>query len=137
MSLQKLSSEHWEVWFPEDWIYKDQGIEHTTYFEAPDHAEGIYVSAWRDPNKPLLAAMRDVIVIERRSLQRYQEGEWELTGASEEEGEAQIDSRTEYFHALAGYRIASRVLGRADYFVRLTYHDYDCADPRVSADKSE
>lgn len=41
MSIQTISTDFWEVQFPEDWVYKDQGIEKATYFEAPDHTRRV------------------------------------------------------------------------------------------------
>lgn len=137
MSIQTISTDFWEVQFPEDWVHKDQGIENTAYFEAPDHTQGVYLSTWRATNEPLLKAMIGARAIERRHLPPVEAGEWEVLQSSEHEGESCTEVRTEYFNRGAAYRIVSRALGRADCYVRCAYHDYGCTDLRVSAERSE
>ena len=137
MSFQTISTDLWELRVPEDWIYKDRGIEGTTYFEAPDGHEGIYRSTWRDTTQPLLKAMLDARTAEQRNLPTAGDGEWELLQTTETEGEANTEVRSEYFNRDAAYRIVSRLLGRADHYVRLSYHDYACTDLRVSTERSE
>jgi hypothetical protein len=137
MSIQTISTDFWEVQFPETWVYKDQGIEKTTYFEAPDGTQGVYLSTWRTDDEPLLAAMRSARVIEQRHLPTAGDGEWEVLQSTEQEGELCTEVRSEYLNRAAGYRIVSRLLGRADCYVRLTYHDYGCADLTISNTRSE
>lgn len=75
--------------------------------------------------------------IERQNLPTAGDGEWELLHATERDGDSHIEVRTEYFNRGAAYRIVSRILGRGDYFVRLSYQDYDCQDVRFSTERSE
>jgi hypothetical protein len=137
MSLQTISTDFWEARFPEDWSHKDQGLEYTTYFEAPDHSQGVYLSTWRNAVGPLLTAMLNTREIERRTLPTTGAGQWAELRSTESEDESHIEVRTEYFNSGASYRSVSRILGRADCYVRLAYHDYGCSNPWVSAERSE
>ena len=68
VSVQVVSSEFWEVHLPNDWVLKEHEIEHTTYVEAPDGSQGVYMSTWRDTSRPLPFAMLEARDIERRNL---------------------------------------------------------------------
>ena len=137
MSAQVVSSKFWEVRLPDEWALKDQEIEHTTYVEAPDGSQGVYVSTWRDSRRPLLTAMQEARAVERRNLPHAGNGSWEVLQSTENDGPSCIELLSEYLNLAATYRIVSRMLGRDDCYVRLTYHDYDCKDLAFSIERAE
>ena len=132
-----MSSDFWEVRLPDDWALKENDINHATYIEAPDGSHGVYVSAWRDTSRPLLAAMLEARAIERRNLPDVGGNDWEVVVSTEQHSRADVEIRSEYLSRSANYRIVSRSLGRGDSYVRLTYHDYNCRDYQNSAERSE
>lgn len=136
MTVQTISSDQWEVGLPESWIDREAGANGSLYFEAPNQTEGVYLSTWQTRDQPLRSAMLDTREIERRNLPDV-DGEWELLKSLEEEDHSHVEVFTEYFNPTAQYRIVSRLLGRADYYVRFTYHDYDCGDVRASTERSD
>ena len=133
MSVQTVSTDHWEAQLPEDWFHKPGQSERAVYFESPDHTAGVYLSTWRPNGQTLVAAARDAQAAVKRNLPTADDSVWEILKAKEDVSDAGFDLRSEYFNRKEAYRIESRILGRTDYYVLLNFHDYDCADPAASA----
>ncbi|HET9232651.1 MAG TPA: hypothetical protein VFP10_00760 [Candidatus Eisenbacteria bacterium] len=132
----QVTTELWEAQLPEGWIQVHRDPEEEVYFESPDGAKGVYVSAWRTRNQSLVEAMRDTRAVEKRNLPPSGRGSWEVLTSKELDSGPDIDAETEYINRADRYRIVSRLLGRDDFYVRMTYHDYDCADPAESEESS-
>jgi len=136
MSPQTISTEFWEAQLPDGWFQVQRDPNEVVYFESSDRTAGVYLSTWRVSGQSLLAAMRDARVIEKRNLPPTEHGRWEVLRSEELDNGADVEAAAEYLNRTDRYRIASRLLGRNDYFVRLTYHDYDCVNPTDSAERS-
>jgi hypothetical protein len=136
MSPQTIRTEFWEAQLPAGWVQSEREPKEVVYFESPDGTAGVYLSTWRIAGQPLIAAMRDTQAIEERNLPPTERGRWEVL-KSDQLGGSDIEAATEYLNRTDRYRIVSRMLGRGDFYVRLTYHDYDCVDPSESAQRSE
>jgi hypothetical protein len=134
VSFQRVSTDLWEVRLPEDWIQKPFDSEQTLYFEAADEAAGVYLSTWGIPGRPLREALEQLRAIE---LQNLPDGSWDVLTRSENESGSEMEFVTEYFDRSSNYRIVSRALGRDGFYVRLTYHDYDCENLGDSTDRSQ
>lgn len=132
MDIQTLTSEFWKVRLPEDWVHKPS-IDHPWYWESPDGAAGVYLSTFRI-NEPVSAAIHSARSSERRNLPG--DGEWQVLHESESDAESLVEVVSEYLNREKRYRLVSRMLGRSEILVRLTFHDYDCADPLESAARS-
>jgi len=133
---QTVGTDQWEVVLPGDWMRPEPRSDEQVYFESPNRSEGVYFIAVQTKNQPLRAAFQDMRVIEFRNLPPSEEGTWEVLSSTEEVRGAEVDAVTEYYNRTDNYRIVSRLLGREDFYVRLTYHDYYCTDPAVSARQS-
>ena len=135
MKSQTVSTEMWQAQLPEDWTLIE-GTGSSIYFESPDGAAGAYFLAWRVFGRSLDEAVQDTRASERRALPETEEGQWEIVRSSAQDDAHQIDGVVEYFNRRSCYRIASRILGRRGYCVRLAYHDYYCTDFEQSAEQS-
>ena len=136
MSTQTIRGDVWEACLPEAWTEASCNIAGTSYFEAPDHACGVYLASWQVQGNRLLDAMRVTRRVELKHLPGDQ-AHWVVVGKSESAGGAETEVVTEYFDRSDSYRIISRLLGHHDYYVRLVYHDYDCNDLATSNERSE
>jgi hypothetical protein len=137
MSFQTISSDKWQAALPDGWLRGDSGTEGVTYFESPDRCAGAYFSAWRTRDQSLFDAMQDTRAIEYRQLPPSSDGSWEIVGSTECVNEGLTEFLTEYLNRVDRYRIVSRLLGRGDWYVRFTFHDYNCADLAVSKGLSD
>lgn len=136
MRVQTIRTDHWVARLPEDWSRVDREPPEVVYFEAPDHSAGVYFSNWRVAGQSLRAAMQDAGAIERQSLPPSATGEWEVLRQLEADTDSQLETTTEYLNRVDQYRIVSRLLGRDDEYVRMTYHDYACTDLGRSVERS-
>jgi len=137
MKKQTISTDLWEVELPEDWRLVESETGQSIYFESPDGAAGAYFLAWRVSQPSLRVAVQSMRDTERRSLPRTEQGKWEVMRESSGGDEAGVDDVVEYFNRESCYRIASRILGRADHCVRFAYHDYSCTEFDRSVSESK
>jgi hypothetical protein len=119
---------------PEEWLHKPGQVEGTFYFESPDESQGAYFSGWRTKGQPLRTLITNARASERRNLPGG--GNWVVFKESESDTESQIDLVSTYFNGDAKYLLTCRLLGREDFFLRLTVHDYGCEDPTESLHRS-
>lgn len=136
MSEQTVSTDLWEARLPEAWVHVPQESEDSTYFESPDGSAGVYFSTWGTRGKSLADVLRDTWAIELRNLPDADSGKWEIVERSETSDGTWIEACAEYLNRADGHRIVSRLLGRDEFYVRLSYHDYDCIDRVKSAELS-
>ncbi len=136
MDTMKISTDLWEAHVPEGWVHVEHESEGTVYFEAPDGAAGVYVTTWGVNGEPLRDVMDAAREIEQSNLPESK-GAWAVVGHTHDENGEQIEMLTEYLNRTDGYRIVSRLLGRNDFYVRFTFHDYGCDDVAVSAERSD
>jgi hypothetical protein len=137
MSGQIVSTDFWEARLPEDWLRAEVEPGESVYFYAPDSTAGIYISTWRITDQSLQSALQHARAIELKHLPAPTAGFWQVISSTNIEAAPEIDARAEYFNRADHYRIVSRMLGRADQYVRITFHDYGCADRAKSALRSE
>ena len=132
-----VSSSFWKASLPDGWLRLEREPKEVVYFESPDHTAGIYFSTWRINGQSLSSALEDTRRIERRNLPKSDHGHWEALRDSQVVKGSEVESIVEYFNRVDKYRILSRLLGRDDQYIRVTYHDYGCVDLKVSAERSD
>ncbi|HYV18756.1 MAG TPA: hypothetical protein VFC25_06985 [Verrucomicrobiae bacterium] len=137
MSTQVVSTDFWEAQLPEDWVHKEAEPSQEVYFEAPDHTAGVYISTWRIADESLQKALQTTRAVELKHLPAPRSGFWQVVSSTPIEDTPEIDARAEYFNRADQYRIVSRLLGRGDKYIRVTFHDYGCSDRARSARRSE
>jgi hypothetical protein len=127
MSSQVISTDFWAAELPHDWVRGDADPPQV-YFESPDHTAGIYISTWQIAGESLQKALERTRAIELKHLPKPTSGFWQVLLSMPIAAAAEIDTRADYLNRADQYRIVSRLLGRGEKYVRITFHDYGCGD---------
>ena len=126
----EVGGDGWSAQLPEGWCATDP--TRPGYVEAPDGAAGAYFLHVGIRGDDLVASMLRARSIEREQLPDDGVG-WRALQQRDATGGPDVDISTDYYNEHARYLICSRMLGRSRRFVRMTYHDYHCEDPALSA----
>ena len=120
----------WSAQLPGGWRATDPA--RPGYVEAPDGTAGAYFLHVVIRGDDLVASMQHARSTERDRLPDDVDG-WRAVRQCDASDGPDVDLSTDYYNATALYLICSRMLGRGRRFVRMTFHDYDCADPARSS----
>ncbi|MEP6671007.1 MAG: hypothetical protein ABJF10_17740 [Chthoniobacter sp.] len=130
-----ISTGTWQIKLPSDWQQKPSAAttKASFYFEAKDETKGAYLSVWNwgDPGSPL-AKLDEFRAGEIQRLHDMPNGDWEIVEDWSQEIDGIASAGTDCLDRRAAYRIVCLGLARSPWLVRVSLHDYACADYAAS-----